>query len=207
MTSRTIFEIIGYVGSALVLLSFLMSSVLKLRIINSLGSLASLIYGLLVHTYPTVIMNAALLIINIVFIIKMSKSNDERIYHVHTAGPEENFLSYFIASHLTDINTFFPGFEFPSDKYNYADIVYYKDTAIGVVVGIINDDKTLDIYLDYTGPEYRDFSAGKQVYRKYHEIGLKKVTFKANPEKSVAYLEKMGFEKEGDYFVRKYEAN
>ena len=206
MTSRTIFEIIGYVGSALVLLSFLMSSVLKLRIINSLGSLASLIYGLLVHTYPTVIMNGALLIINIVFIIRMSKSNDSRIYHVHTSDPSDNFLNYFIGTHRTDIAEFFPGFEFPSDKYNYADIVYYKDTAIGVVVGVMNPDRTLDIYLDYTGPEYRDFSAGKQVYRKYKEIGLSKVTFKANPDKSVAYLEKMGFEKEGDYLVRNYEA-
>lgn len=204
MTTRTIFEIIGYIGSALVLLSFLMSSVLKLRIINSAGSLASLIYGMLVHTYPTVIMNGALLIINIVFIIKMFRSNDERIYHVHTSGLDDNLLKYFLDAHREDIHTYFPTFAFPSETYNYVDMVCYKDTVIGVVIGTMQPDKTLDIYLDYTGPEYRDFSAGKQVYRKYRELGLSKITFKGSPEKSIAYLTKMGFAKDGDYFVKKY---
>lgn len=204
MTSRTIFEIIGYVGSALVLLSFLMSSVLKLRIINSIGSFASLIYGLLVHTYPTVIMNGALLIINIVFIIKMFKSNDARIYHMHETDVKDNFLAYFIENHREDIAHFFKGFEFPSDKYNYAGMVYYKDTVIGIVLGIMNEDKTLDVWLDYTCPEYRDFSAGKHVYKQFGDEGLKKIIFKADPSGSIAYLEKMGFSKENDIFVKNY---
>ena len=37
MKEQVIFEIIGYVGSAFVLASFLMASVVRLRVINSVG--------------------------------------------------------------------------------------------------------------------------------------------------------------------------
>ena len=103
MTSRTIFEIIGYVGSALVLLSFLMSSVLKLRIINSIGSLASLIYGLLVHTYPTVIMNGALLIINIVFIIIIVLCFKIYLCYTHVISIFDKGINYISVSHILHI--------------------------------------------------------------------------------------------------------
>ena len=73
MKDQVIFEVIGYVGSAFVLASFLMASVVRLRVINSVGCIVSVIYGLLIHAYPTVIMNAALLLINIFFLLRMSK--------------------------------------------------------------------------------------------------------------------------------------
>ncbi len=38
MREHAIFEVIGYVGSAFVLTSFLMASVVRLRVINSVGS-------------------------------------------------------------------------------------------------------------------------------------------------------------------------
>ena len=37
MNSSVLIEMIGYVGSALVLISFLMTSVVKLRVINAIG--------------------------------------------------------------------------------------------------------------------------------------------------------------------------
>lgn len=200
---RIIFEVIGYVGSALVLLSFLMSSVLKLRIINSLGSLASLIYGLLVHTYPTVIMNGALLIINIIFIIKMSRNSGEKIYHYQEVAATDASLKYFIDSHLADITKFFEGFEFSETRYNKTALIYYKDTVIGAVLGVIMGDE-LEIYLDYTCPEYRDFSAGAHVYEKLGNMGIKKVSFIADPSRSTAYLKKMGFNEEKGIPVKYY---
>ena len=39
MNTSTIIEAVGYVGSALVLVSFLMTSVVKLRVVNAAGSL------------------------------------------------------------------------------------------------------------------------------------------------------------------------
>jgi len=76
MDKEFILNLIGYVGSALVLMSFLMASVLKLRLINIAGSVASVIYSLLIHAYPTVVMNGALILINLYFIMKILKQKN-----------------------------------------------------------------------------------------------------------------------------------
>ncbi|MCR4884486.1 MAG: hypothetical protein K6A68_12995 [Clostridiales bacterium] len=38
MNTQTIIELVGYLGSALVVVSMLMTSVVKLRIVNTIGS-------------------------------------------------------------------------------------------------------------------------------------------------------------------------
>ena len=60
MDSGMIIEMIGYLGSVLVLISFLMSSVVKLRVINAVGSLVFAGYALIIHSYPTALMNFCL---------------------------------------------------------------------------------------------------------------------------------------------------
>lgn len=62
-------EIIGYIGMALVLCSFLMKKVHLIRIVNMCGAILSLIYGILTQTWPTAALNGALLIINGIFLI------------------------------------------------------------------------------------------------------------------------------------------
>ena len=65
MNPQLVWEIIGYVGSALVLVSLLMSSVIKLRIINTIGSLVFCIYAIAIQSYPTAVMYVVLVLINI----------------------------------------------------------------------------------------------------------------------------------------------
>ena len=61
-------EIIGYVGMALILCSFLFKKIQVIRIVNAVGSIFSLTYGILTHTWPTAILNISLLIINSIYI-------------------------------------------------------------------------------------------------------------------------------------------
>lgn len=68
-------EIIGYTGSALVLLSMAMTSVTKLRRLNMLGSLVSMIYALLIHTYPVVFLNLGMIVINAIQLIRAKKAD------------------------------------------------------------------------------------------------------------------------------------
>ena len=62
-------EIFGYIGTALVVGSMLMTSVAKLRIVNICGSAIAAIYSLIIGTYPILIMNVAIVIINIVQLV------------------------------------------------------------------------------------------------------------------------------------------
>lgn len=57
-------ELIGYAGTAFVLISMLMTSVTKLRIFNLIGSLFSLVYGLICHAMPVFVLNLCLAVIN-----------------------------------------------------------------------------------------------------------------------------------------------
>lgn len=63
-------ELFGYVGTALVVISMLMTSINKLRIINICGSIISCIYSVLVKAYPVAIMNLCLILINVFHLIR-----------------------------------------------------------------------------------------------------------------------------------------
>ena len=62
-------EIFGYIGTVLVVGSMLMTSVAKLRIVNICGSSITAIYSLIIGTYPILIMNVAIVIINTVQLV------------------------------------------------------------------------------------------------------------------------------------------
>ena len=57
MDNAMMIEIFGYIGSALVVVSMLMSSIVKLRIINTVGSVISGIYAVICGAIPLAVMN------------------------------------------------------------------------------------------------------------------------------------------------------
>lgn len=60
----------GYIGTALVVISMLMTSLNKLRIVNICGSIISMIYSIIVKAYPIAIMNLCLIVINSFHLIR-----------------------------------------------------------------------------------------------------------------------------------------
>lgn len=65
-------EWIGYAAMATVLISFLMKSVNKLRIVNALGCLLFVFYGVSLSpvSKPIIITNLAILCVNIYYVFK-----------------------------------------------------------------------------------------------------------------------------------------
>ena len=59
VSTHMMVELVGYIGSMLVLISFLMTSVVKLRIINAVGGTIFAVYAMIIQSYPTALMNAA----------------------------------------------------------------------------------------------------------------------------------------------------
>ncbi|WP_431159080.1 uroporphyrinogen decarboxylase [Winogradskyella poriferorum] len=66
-------EYIGYLASFMVLLSFTMKDVKKLRMVNMTGCILFIIYGFLMPTLriglPIIIANAAILAVNIYYLV------------------------------------------------------------------------------------------------------------------------------------------
>ena len=73
-------ELFGYLGTALVIISMLMTDLNKLRIVNILGAIVSMIYAICVNTMPVVVLNATLATINITQLIlkKVNKNIVEK---------------------------------------------------------------------------------------------------------------------------------
>ena len=74
----TLVEIIGYVASVIVLCSFLMKDVKKLRVVNILGCLMFVIYGFMMPTIrlglPIIITNLAIMLVNFYYLFIVKKT-------------------------------------------------------------------------------------------------------------------------------------
>lgn len=69
-------EIVGYLASLIVLISFLMKNMKTLRIINTIGCVLFVAYGILLNfSIPIVLTNVAIVGINIYYLIKANKAN------------------------------------------------------------------------------------------------------------------------------------
>lgn len=64
-------EWVGYAAMVVLLVSFMMDNVVKLRIVNSIGCVLFVIYGFLLDvSWPIVISNAAIICINLYYLLK-----------------------------------------------------------------------------------------------------------------------------------------
>jgi len=68
----SITEWVGYLAMATVLISFLMKSVVKLRIVNSVGCFFFVIYGFMLQPYskPIIITNTIIFAINVYYLFR-----------------------------------------------------------------------------------------------------------------------------------------
>ena len=66
-------DIIGYIGTLLVVVSFLMKDIFLLRLINVMACVVFVIYGMLSSLTPVIITNLLIISINLYFIIKEKK--------------------------------------------------------------------------------------------------------------------------------------
>ena len=201
MNTEMMLEIFGYIGSTLVVVSMLMSSVVKLRVINAIGSVISGTYALICGAFPLVLMNACLIVINVYNLYKLLKTEQE--YDLIEMDAKDASLLYFLNRYKQDIREYFPSF-LDEVEWNRVFMVYCDGNPAGVLLG--NESAgVLDVEIDYSIPTYRDCSVGKFLYSKLENKGIH--TLETSQQKSeihISYLEKMGFEKVGDKYVKKF---
>lgn len=198
MNTSTIIELVGYLGSTLVVVSMLMSSVIKLRVVNTIGSVVSVTYALIIHAYPLALMNICLIIINCYNLAKLLKS--KKHYDLIPVGTDDAFLGWFLAYYGQDIRNYFQEAEKAAETSDTAYIVCCDAAPAGLLLGKVRENGLLEIAVDYSTPTYRDCSVGKYLYSRLPEEGIRKLVCSGECEKHKDYLEKMGFvRKDGVY--------
>ena len=199
MTTQTWIELFGYLGSAIVLVSFLMTSVFKLRVVNTIGSLIFMTYALIIHSYPTAFMNLCLVLINLRFLWKMRKAGKE--YELVSLEAKDAYLTYLLRAQEEDIEKCFPGLYYPAEEVNRCYLVTCHRAPAGIALCHREGDE-MELFLDYSLPEYRDFSIGGYLMERLRGEGIKRLTYHGPTQNHLAYLEKTGFVKKDNYYVK-----
>jgi hypothetical protein len=188
---QEILELIGYVSSVLILISLLMTSVVKFRVINGVGSLIFTVYAILIHSYPTAVLNACLVAVDVWFLVKVLRSKVS--YSVSAVSMDESAVSRFLALYAEDISHFFPEWEKQLPSADRVFIVYDEMTIAGILAGKMEGQGELLALLDYSAPKYRDCSVGKYLYAALAQKGFQRLKTGTQVEKHARYLRKMGF--------------
>lgn len=209
-------ELIGYIASLIVAISLMMSSVLKLRLLNLLGSLIFSIYGFIIKSYPVGFLNLFIVIVNIYYLVKMAKISEYfSLIEVQSNSP---YLEKFINFYDKDIQQFFPSFA----RLNDDNIMKNKDIRTYFILrdlipaGLLIIEKLKDfsyIHIDYVIPAYRDFKIAKFLFIENKDFFINNEfeilrTHTSNNLHS-SYLKKIGFTKIskdelGDVFERNF---
>ena len=188
---QEILELIGYVSSVMILISLLMTSVVKFRVINAVGSLIFTVYALLIHSYPTAVLNACLVGVDVWFLVKVLRTRLE--YSVDAASLADTAVSRFLDGNGADMEKFFPGWQQDKAQADRIYVVYYGMTMAGILLGREAQDGVLTVLVDYTTPQHRDCSVGKALYPALARQGYRTLLAKTGEEKHARYLKKMGF--------------
>jgi hypothetical protein len=198
-------ELIGYIASALVVLSLAMTSVVRLRIISLAGSVAFVVYGALIESVPIVVTNASIACLNVWFLTReLGGRRDLGAVIVPTDSP---FLADFLKHHANDIAQFQPEYE-PGRTPNFALVLMRDGLPAGAVLGE-REGGTLEITLDYVLRAYRDSRLGRWLYGPgagvFRTVGVDCIATTADSEPHRQYLERVGFELDepGSRYVRR----
>lgn len=195
----------GYLASLIVLISLLSSSILKLRWINLVGATLFSIYGFLIGSIPTALMNAGIVLINIYYLAKIYSSKE--YFQTLEISLDSNYFQSFMAFHKDDVKKFFNKEHFKLSESTVGFYVLRDMVPAGVFIGEPLSSTRLRIDLDFAVAEYRDFKIGDYIYNKHPEFFLNHgydelVAVTTNDDFS-KYLTKMGFIKNGQEYIKK----
>ncbi|MFI0796164.1 MULTISPECIES: YgjV family protein [Micromonospora] len=197
-------DLIGWIGSALLVWSLLQARVLRLRALNLVGCLVLIGYNAALAVWPMVGLNVVLTVINVWYLRKMlATRHDEQTYQVVEVGVDDQFLAHTLRVHAADIARFNPGFRWGGHAARRsAFLVVRADEVVGVVLSHAEGDDVAQVDLDYVTQRFRDFTPGEFVYRRsslFTDRGFRRVV--SPPGMVAPYYPRLGFRPVGGSYV------
>jgi hypothetical protein len=187
-------EAVGYLGSALVITSLLMTRILRLRVISLMGSTAFLIYGLLIGSVPIVITNVVIMGINTTFLWRATRVTER--FSLLEIRPDSLYLEEFLQFHHEDILVHEPDWNGETADSDLTALVLRDMQPAMAIVGKVGKG-AMELRLDYAIPRFRDYRMGRFLYDSNAEFFLdKKITTiwaSGQTESHAKYLRRMGF--------------
>ena len=203
----SLIDLVGWVGSAILVWSLLQSRILRLRLLNLVGSAILLTFNAIIGVWPMVGLNAVLCLINLVYLQRMLGSRHSAAsYAVVEARPDDPYLRHLLTEHAADITKFNPGLDVDALLAERAGtgeayLVLRGDETVGYVLLHDAGAGVAQIDLDYVTERFRDFTPGEFVFRRSQLLAERGYTSVVTGRGvSAPYYEKIGFTPMGDVF-------
>jgi hypothetical protein len=196
-------DLLGWLGSALLVFSLLQTRVLRFRVLNLAACLSLVVFNSLVEVWPMVGMNVATSAINLWFLVRLLRErHDDAAFDVLQVEPGDAYFQHFLGVHGDDIRRIHPSFT-GTEPDDLAFQVERGDETVGVVL-VRRDGDVARVQLDYVTPRFRDFSPGEFVWRRTPRLRARGFRRVVTPPGMVnPYYDRIGqgFRREGESFV------
>jgi hypothetical protein len=193
MSEQLLLEMLGYAASVLVAISLMMSSIIRLRVINLIGAVTFAVYGWLIGAAPVAAVNLFIVAINVYYLSGMLRSRE--FFRLLEMRASSEYLRYFRSFHAEQIRQFSPdaAAEEPADL----NVLVLRDVVpAGLFAGDIHGS-TLRVKVDFVIPQFRDFKVGRYLFHDradfFRERGIREIVTPGGSARHSAYLKKMGF--------------
>lgn len=195
-------EIIGWTGSALVVISLIIPSIRRFRMLNLAGSLIATVYNIAFGIWPYAAMNAVITVIDAYWLYRLRSGTRE--YRFVRLAPDSPLVADFLACHGADIAQAFPQFAKRYQNATGAYLTMNKDEIAGI---FLYEDCAGrgSVLADYVTQRYRDLTPGLAFYNDAKVCAELPFSLSIEREATTdpAYFEKMGFEASDDVLTLK----
>ncbi|ADG73142.1 conserved hypothetical protein [Cellulomonas flavigena DSM 20109] len=202
-------EVVGWAGSVLVVVSLMQARVWRFRVMNLVGAVLATAYNAVFGIWAFAAMNGAIAVIDVYWLWRLRRErSDAAVYAVVEVASDDAYLRHVLAVHADDVarHRTVPA-EVVDDALadgphgELAFLVVRGDETVGVVLVRDEGDGTGTVLLDWVTPRFRDFTPGEFVYRDsdvFARHGLHRLVVPTAPTGAVAYLERVGFRRVDD---------
>lgn len=191
-------QVLGWTGSALLVVSLLQSRVLRLRQLNLVAACLLVVFNASLGVWPMVATNVVIAAINVWQLSRLLRTrHDPTTYAALPIGAGEPYLRHVLDAHGADIARFNPQLDWdPHSAGAFAFLVLRGAETVGVVLARDAGGGVAEIDLDYVVPRYRDFTPGEFVYQRsglFTERGFRRLLAPAQMREADDYLAGVGF--------------
>lgn len=199
----TLLDLFGYAASAVIAVSLMMTSLFRLRVLNLGGSVAFVVYAVLIEAWPVAGLNVFISGINVIFLVKLLRRQDT--FSLLEVDGDSAYLRRFLDFYAADIRRLVPGFRYLPQENQIRVFVLRDMVPAGLLIGRMTES-ALDVDLDYATPRFRDLKIGRYLYDPgagfFTSKGVRR--FVTDPGVAVhnRYLARIGYTPVGDRWER-----
>lgn len=198
-------EILGYVASLVVLVSLIMSSIKRLRWINLAGAALFSVYGFMIGSIPTGVMNLGIVAIDIYYLVQIYSAKDYITYLI--VEHNSRYLRKLLKTQTEEVDTYFPEFDFNTLTEEHICYISLRNLNAAGALILLPKGNELQIELDYALKQYRDFKTTMHILEREAENlkqdGFDKVVITTTNTKHIKYLAKVNFVQNGSVYEYK----